>query len=97
MTQAGVGADVRADGTGTAAQRVAPRKEYSFTVVIERDEDGAFIAVCPVLPGCHSAGDTEEEALALVEDAIRLHVEARLELGEPIYEEVGARTVRVAV
>jgi predicted RNase H-like HicB family nuclease len=71
--------------------------EYEFTVVVERDEDGAFIAVCPALPGCHTAGDTEAEALELIEDAIRLHIEARLELGEPILEEMGARKVRVAV
>ncbi len=58
--------------------------EHRFTVVIERDEDGAYIARCPALPGCHSAGDTEEEARDLIEDAIRLHLEARLALGEPI-------------
>ena len=58
--------------------------EHRFTVVIERDEDGAYIALCPALPGCHSAGDTEDEARELIEDAIRLHLEARLALGEPI-------------
>jgi predicted RNase H-like HicB family nuclease len=71
--------------------------EYEFTVVVERDEDGVFIAICPGLPGCHTAGDTEAEALELIEDAIRLHVEARRELGEPIYEEVDAHKVRVAI
>jgi predicted RNase H-like HicB family nuclease len=73
------------------------QKQYDFTVVIERDEDGVFIAICPALQGCHTAGDTEEEALELIKDAIRLHVEARLELGEPIYQEVGAHKVSVAV
>jgi predicted RNase H-like HicB family nuclease len=58
--------------------------EQRFTVVIERDEDGAYIALCPALAGCHSAGDTEEEARELIKDAIRLHIEARLALGEPI-------------
>ena len=58
--------------------------EHRFTVVIERDEDGAYIARCPALAGCHSAGDTEAEARDLIEDAIRLHLEARLALGEPI-------------
>ena len=70
---------------------------YEFTVVIEQDEDGAFIAICPALQGCHTAGDTQEEALELIKDAIRLHIEARLELGEPIYQEVGSRKVSVAV
>lgn len=45
--------------------------DYEFTVVIERDEDGAYIAICPVLPGCHTAGDTEEEARELIEDPVR--------------------------
>ena len=58
--------------------------EFEFTILIERDEDGAYIALCPTLPGCHSAGGTEEEARELIEDAIRLHLEARLALGEPI-------------
>ncbi len=51
--------------------------EFRFTVVVERDEDGAYIAVCPALPGCHTAGDSEAEVLELIEDAIRLHIEAR--------------------
>lgn len=71
--------------------------EYEFTVLIERDEDGKYIALCPALPGCHTAGDTEEEARDLSEDAIRLHVEARLALGEPVPQEVHVTRVRVAV
>lgn len=57
-----------------------PKTVYEFTVIIERDEDGAFIALCPALQGCHSAGDTGEEAREMIKDAIRLHVEARLAL-----------------
>ncbi len=71
--------------------------QYEFTVVLERDEDGVVIATVPALPGCHTAGDTEEEALMLVQDAIKLHIEARRELGEPILEDLGATRVRVAV
>jgi predicted RNase H-like HicB family nuclease len=71
--------------------------EYEFTVVIERDEDGRFLAVCPALQGCYSEGETEEEARHLIRDAIRLHIEDRLATGEPIYQEVGATKVRVAV
>jgi len=71
--------------------------EYEFTVVIERDEDGRFLAVCPALQGCYTEGETEDEARSLIHDAIRLHVEDRLATGEPIYQEVGATKVRVAV
>jgi predicted RNase H-like HicB family nuclease len=71
--------------------------QYEFTVVIERDEDGAYIATVPALQGCHTAGDTEEEALELIKDAIRLHIEARLASGEPIPQDVDSAKVRVAV
>ena len=71
--------------------------EYEFTVVIERDEDGRYLAICPALQGCYTEGDTEDEARTLIQDAMRLHVEDRLATGEPIYQEVGATKVRVAV
>ena len=71
--------------------------EYEFTVVIERDEDGRFLVVCPALQGCYTEGETEDEARDLIRDAIRLHGEDRLATGEPIYQEVGATKVRVAV
>jgi predicted RNase H-like HicB family nuclease len=71
--------------------------EYEFTVVIERDEDGRYVAICPALQGCYSEGETEAEAQALIRDAIRLHIEDRLATGEPIYQEIGATKVRVAV
>ena len=71
--------------------------EYEFTVVIERDEDGRYLAVCPALQGCSTEGETEEEARTLVVDAIRLHVQDRLAAGEPIIHEVGVSKVRVAV
>ncbi|MGA2621633.1 MAG: type II toxin-antitoxin system HicB family antitoxin [Thermoguttaceae bacterium] len=72
-------------------------KEYEFTVVIERDEDGRYLAICPALQGCYTEGETEQEAKVLIEDAIRLHIEDRLQTGEPIGEEVGTAKVRVAV
>jgi len=52
-------------------------------VVIERDKDGYF-AFCPELQGCYSQGDTYEEALENIRDAIHLHLEDRLESGEEI-------------
>jgi predicted RNase H-like HicB family nuclease len=72
-------------------------QEYRFTVIIERDEDGRYLAICPALQGCYSEGETEEEAKELIEDAVRLHIEARLARGEPIYEEVSSTKISVAV
>ena len=71
--------------------------DYEFTVVIEQDEDGRFVAICPGLQGCYTEGETLSEARELIADAIRLHVEARLASGEPISREVGSSIVRVAV
>jgi predicted RNase H-like HicB family nuclease len=71
--------------------------QYEFTVVIERDEDGRFVAVCPALQGCYTEGETEAEARELIQDAVRLHVEARLAAGEPIHQEVGTTKVKIAV
>jgi predicted RNase H-like HicB family nuclease len=70
---------------------------YEFTVVIERDKDGRFVAICPALQGCYTEGETEEEARQLIKDAVRLHVESRIARGEPINQEVGSHKVRVAV
>jgi len=72
-------------------------KNYQFTVVIEQDEDGRFVAICPALPGCYTEGATRQEAMELIEDAIRLHIEDRLEGGQPIGNEVGVSQVTVAV
>ena len=58
--------------------------KYQFTVVIERDEDGVYISSCPALQGCHSNGETYEEALENLKEAIRLHIEARKSVGDPI-------------
>ena len=50
-------------------------EEMKFRIVLEYDEDAqAFSAICPELPGCASAGDTEEEAKQNIKDAIRLYL-----------------------
>ena len=55
-----------------------------FTVTIDRDEDGVWIAECPAIPGCVSQGDTKEQALENIKDAIKLCLEARAERGLPL-------------
>ena len=52
-----------------------------LTVVIERDEDGVWVAECPAIPGCVSQGDTKEEAVANIREAIALCLEVRAEMG----------------
>jgi predicted RNase H-like HicB family nuclease len=69
---------------------------YKFTVVVEQDEDGVYVASVPLLEGCYTQGDTYQEALELIKDAIVLHIEARKELGEPVPIEVAIDEVRVS-
>ena len=70
---------------------------YNFTVVIEKDEDGRYVAVCPALQGCYTEGATEKESLKLLEDAIKLHIEARRANSEPIHQEVGTSKITVTL
>ncbi|MGH9422670.1 MAG: type II toxin-antitoxin system HicB family antitoxin [Thermoanaerobaculia bacterium] len=70
---------------------------YELTVVIERDEDGRFVALCPALQGCYTEGESEAEARALIGDAIRLHLESRLDRGDPIPSEVSTEKISVSV
>jgi predicted RNase H-like HicB family nuclease len=55
-----------------------------FIVSIDRDEDGAWVVECPSIPGCVSQGATKDEALTNIQDAIRLCLETRAELGLPL-------------
>jgi len=48
-------------------------RTFVFSVNIEEDEDG-FFAECPILPGCVTQGDTYEEALTNIKDAVQLYV-----------------------
>ena len=71
---------------------------YKFSVVIEKDRDGYF-AFCPELQGCYTQGDSYEEVMENIKDAIRLHVEDRIENGEEIQqsESVSLTLMEVAV
>lgn len=71
--------------------------EYNLTVVVEKDVDGNYLAICPALQGCYAEGESKEEALMMIRDAITLHIEARLEKGESINEEVYSSQLKIAV
>jgi predicted RNase H-like HicB family nuclease len=55
-----------------------------YTVVLEREEDGGFVASVPVLPGCVSQGDNRDEALANIREAIRLWIDDCIDAGDPV-------------
>jgi predicted RNase H-like HicB family nuclease len=56
---------------------------YRFSVIVEKDEDSYF-ASCNELQGCYTQGETYEELMKNIKDAISLHVEDRIEAGEEI-------------
>jgi predicted RNase H-like HicB family nuclease len=63
-----------------------------YRVLIEEDEDGGFVAEVPALPGCISQGETHEETLANIREAIHAYIESLeidgLPVPAPITEEL---------
>lgn len=55
-----------------------------FTVVLQQEEDGGFVAKVPALPGCVSQGDTREDAMANIREAAQLYVEDCIAAGDPV-------------
>jgi predicted RNase H-like HicB family nuclease len=55
-----------------------------YTVILERESDGGFVASVPLLPGCVSQGDTRQEAMANIKEAVDLYVEDCLAAGDPV-------------
>lgn len=60
-----------------------------FTVIIEPQEEGGYTVTVPALPGCVSEGETREEALKNIKEAIELYIEVLKEDGKPIPQDVG--------
>ena len=58
--------------------------EYTYTILLEPDEDGGFVVTCPALPGLVTHGDTIEEARVHAAEAIELYLECLSAEGSPI-------------
>jgi predicted RNase H-like HicB family nuclease len=69
----------------------------SYTVVLEREADGGFVASVPALPGCVTQGDSREEVLSNIREAIELYIEDCLDAGDPVPQEAGREFVEVEV
>jgi predicted RNase H-like HicB family nuclease len=67
-----------------------------YTVVIEQAEDGSLSVWVPDLPGCVSTGDTRDEALRNIAEAIKGHIETLREHGEPVPPPRSSATVVAA-
>ncbi len=68
-----------------------------YTIVIRKAPDSIYIASCPLVPEAHAQGESYEECLANIKEALELCIEYRKELGEEIPDEVGMNRVTLAV
>lgn len=66
-----------------------------YRVLIEQDEDGAFVAEVPSLPGCISQGATRQTALAGIREAMALYLESLEAHGDPIPPPVTEEIVEI--
>lgn len=75
---------------GTLADR-------TYTVILEREPDGGFSVWVPDLPGCASQGDSYDEAIGNIREAIGLYIDSLKADGQPVPEpRAQADGVRVA-
>jgi predicted RNase H-like HicB family nuclease len=66
-----------------------------YTVVLEREPDGGFVAEVPALPGCISQGDTRDEAMANIREAIQAYIEDCVKAGEALPSEAGLEFIEI--
>jgi len=66
-----------------------------YRVLIEPDEDGAFVAEVPSLPGCITQGATRDEALANAREAIAAYLESLEAHGDPVPPPITEEIVEV--
>ncbi len=71
-------------------------KKFQFAVILHAEQGGGWWVEVPFLPGCVSQGDTIDEALSNIKEAIELTVEDMLANGEEVPQEhQEGRTVTV--
>ena len=68
-----------------------------YTVLFAAQSEGGYHAVCPALPGCHSEGDTLEDATTNIREAMQAYLESMIAHGEtPPTEDMLIKPVEVA-
>ena len=53
-------------------------KIHEYDVIIEQDENNVYVAHVPELPGCHTEGDTLEEVISNIKEAMELYYEHQI-------------------
>jgi predicted RNase H-like HicB family nuclease len=67
----------------------------SYRVLVDQDEDGKFTATVSELPGCLSCGNTKDEALQNIKEAIEAHIESLRKHDEPVPPSIHEEIVTV--
>ena len=68
-----------------------------FKILIKQDEDGVFVSKIPQLPGCISQGDTREDAITNISDAVLGYMDSLKKHGESIPVPIDEETIQVPV
>ncbi len=68
-----------------------------FTVVIEQDEDGIYVASVPELEGCHTQAETLDELNRRIKEAIELYLEVESENTGEKLDFIGIQKVKVGI
>ncbi|TSC79278.1 MAG: hypothetical protein G01um101429_513 [Parcubacteria group bacterium Gr01-1014_29] len=70
-------------------------KTYSYRVIIEPDERHTYHAYVPALPGCHTFGNSLEEARKNIRDALDVYIRSLLADGDDIPQDKGIEVVEM--
>lgn len=74
------------------------KREYRFTIIIEPCEEGGYFAMCPAFPGCHVEGETYEETMNEMRNAVNAFIADYMEANESLPDdEITITSLKVAV
>ena len=74
--------------------RKAKKREREFSVIVERDEDGYYVATVPQLPGCHTQARSLDKLIERIREAIALCLEVQRDTRGPT-EFIGVQRIAV--
>jgi predicted RNase H-like HicB family nuclease len=68
-----------------------------YTVIVEKGRESGYIAYAPALKGCVSQGETREQVIKNIKEAMEIYIEALLEDGLPVPTEIGKDMVELEI
>ena len=77
--------------------KISETKTLHLPILVEQDEDSFYIVSCPVFKGCHSYGQTIDEALENIKEVIDMCIEKKKKKSSEINRFVGFREMQVSI